>query len=192
MVNVFSMLKKVTILQASSITFPMKLAVLIGVATLCACGFHPRGSVISASDIGSIFLDAEPDLTVAEEVREALLDSSFLLAPDRDTASILLRLSDENQTDRVISVTSDGSVSELELTHGINMLVARSQNGEPPVYQQGQASNRIEVAREYTYDETGVLGKENEARILRDEMKRDIVRQIILRAIASLAPSVTS
>lgn len=169
-----------------------KSTALIGILLLSACGFHPRGSVISVSEIGSIFVDASPELTVAEEVREALLDSSFLLAPNRDAASVLLRLSDESQSDRVISVTSDGSVSELELTHGINMLVAESENGEPPVYQQGQLSNRVEVAREYTFDETGVLGKENEARILRDEMKRDIVRQIILRTIASLAPSVTS
>ena len=56
----------------------------------------------------------------------------------------------------------------------------------------GQAFNRVEVIREYTYDETGVLGKENEARILRAEMEDELVRQIVLRTIARLAPSVTT
>lgn len=157
-----------------------------------ACGFHPRGSLISTAEIGSIYVDAGRDLSIAEEVREALIDSSFALAPNRDEASILLRLSNENEGERVVSVTSNGRVSELELTHAVNMLIAVSRDGEKPVYQPGQVSNRVEVNREYTYDETGVLGKENEARILRDEMKRDLVRQIILRSIATLAPSVPS
>lgn len=148
--------------------------------------------MIGAAELGSIFVDAERDLSIAEEVREALIDSSFALAPNRDDAMILLRLNSENISERVVSVTSNGRVSELELTHTVNMLIVSSKDGEKPVYQPGQSSNRVEVNREYTYDETGVLGKENEARILRDEMKRDLVRQILLRSIASLAPSVPS
>jgi outer membrane lipopolysaccharide assembly protein LptE/RlpB len=89
-------------------------------------------------------------------------------------------------------VTSDGRISEIELAHAVDMLVAESMGAEAPAYQPGQVLNRVEVTREYTYDETNVLGKENEARILREEMKRDLVRQIILRSIANLAPSVAS
>ncbi|MFK7993514.1 MAG: LPS assembly lipoprotein LptE [Granulosicoccus sp.] len=163
-----------------------------GLIFLSACGFYPRGSLITAAELGSIYVDAERDLSIAEEVREALIDSSFELASNRDDAVILLRLSNESESERVVSVTSNGRVSELELTHAVNMLIAVSKDGEKPFYQPGQSSNRVGVNREYTYDETGVLGKENEARILRDEMKRDLVRQIILRSIASLAPSVPS
>jgi len=166
-------------------------AVLL-VAALSSCGFHLRGSVVGASELGSIFVDAERDLTIAEEVREALIDASFELAPNRDDAQILLRLSNELESERVVSVTSNGRISELELTHAVNLLIAKSEDGEKPAYQPGLPANRVEVNREYTYDETGVLGKENEARILRNEMRRDLVRQIILRSIAGLAPSVTS
>jgi len=162
------------------------------IVSLTACGFYPRGSLISAAELGSIYVDAGRDLSIAEEVREALMDASFALAPNRDDARILLRLNNEDQGERVVSVTSNGRVSELELSHAVNMLIAVSKDGEKPVYSPGQLSNRVEVNREYTYDETGVLGKENEARILREEMKRDLVRQIILRSIARLAPSVPS
>lgn len=137
-----------------------------------------------------MFVDASQDLSITEEIKEALLDSSFTLAANRDEAKILLRLSSEAETERVVSITSNGRVSELELTHAVDMLISESEDGEPPVYQPDQTFNRVEVTREYTYDETGVLGKENEARILREEMKRDLVRQIILRSIASLAPSI--
>lgn len=139
-----------------------------------------------------MFVDASRGLSISEEIKEALIDSSFTLAANRDEAKILLRLSGEAETERVVSITSFGRVSEIELAHAVDMLISESEDGEPPIYQPDQTSNRVEVTREYTFDETGVLGKENEARILREEMKRDLVRQIILRSIASLAPSIAS
>lgn len=165
---------------------------LVGASMLSGCGFQPRGSLVgAAAGLRSVFVDAERDLSITQEVREALLDASFTLAPNRDAANILLRLNGEVEAERVVSVTSNGRISELELMHAVNMQIAQSQNDQPPVYNPDQRSNRVEVNREYTYDETGVLGKENEARILREEMKRDLVRQIVLRSIARLTPSVS-
>ena len=159
---------------------------------LSACGFHLRGSIVRATDLGSVYLDAERDLSITQEVRDALTDLDFELADNRDDAMILLRLTNEVMSERVVSVNSDGRISELELSHAVDMLIAESAPGETPAYLPGQVLNSVEVTREYTFDETNVLGKENEARILREEMKRDLVRQIILRSNASLAPSVSS
>lgn len=170
----------------------VRVVVLLGSAFLSACGFHPRGSVTSLTDLGSIYLDTEQSLSFFEPLRKALIDSAFTMAPNRDDADMLLRLTREMQNERVVSVTSNGRVSELELSHAISMLIAQASGDQPPAYAPDQSLNRIEVNREYTYDETGVLGKENEARILREEMEEELVRQIVLRTIASLAPSVTT
>lgn len=167
------------------------LAVLV-TTLVCSCGFHPRGSVTRLTELGSIYVDAAQGLGIAEPVRDALLDAAFTLAANRDEADILLRLTQESQNERVVSVKSNGRVSELELSHAISMLIAQAVGDAPPVYQPGQTLNRIEVNREYTSDETGVLGKENEARILREEMEVELVRQIVLRTIASLSPSISS
>jgi len=165
---------------------------LLFAGLLTTCGFHPRGSFIRATEMRSVFVDAERDLSFDAEIREALLESSFTLATNRDDALILLRLDNESQDQRVVSVTSDGRVSELELKQTIDMLVAQSADGEAlPVYRPDQQANTVAVTREYTFDETGVLGKENEARILREEMRQDLVRQILLRLIASLNPSIS-
>lgn len=160
--------------------------------SLSSCGFHPRGSVTRLTDLGSIYLDATRNLSIAESVREALVDAAFTLASNRDEAGILLRLTGEEQNERVVSVNSTGRVSELELSHAVSMLIAETVDGESTSESRRQAFNRVEVIREYTYDETGVLGKENEARILRAEMEDELVRQIVLRTIARLAPSVTT
>lgn len=165
---------------------------VLTVTLLAACGFHPRGSVTRLTDLGSIYVDASRDLSIADDIREALTDAAFSIAPNRDEADIMLRLSAENQKERVVSVRSTGRVSELELSHSVNMLITESIDGDEPVKMAEQNFNRVEVIREYTYDETGVLGKENEARILRSEMETELVRQIVLRTIASLARSVSS
>ena len=172
------------------LTFAFTL-LLVG-ASVSGCGFHPRGSITRLTDLGSIYLDATRNLSIAESVREALVDAAFTLAPNRDEAGILLRLTGEEQNERVVSVNSTGRVSELELSHAVSMLIVETMDGEPTSESQSQAFNRVEVNREYTYDETGVLGKENEARILRAEMEDELVRQIVLRTIARLAPSVTA
>ncbi|MFK7856123.1 MAG: LPS assembly lipoprotein LptE [Granulosicoccus sp.] len=168
------------------------LVLLLVAVCLSSCGFHPRGSVTRLTDLGSIYLDATRNLSIAESVREALVDAAFTLAPNRDEAGILLRLTGEEQNERVVSVNSTGRVSELELSHAVSMLIAETVAGESTSESQQQTFNRVEVIREYTYDETGVLGKENEARILRAEMEDELVRQIVLRTVARLAPSVTA
>jgi len=156
------------------------------------CGFAPRGSITELSDPGSIFIDAARDSTLTIALQKALVDRAFKIAPNRDAADIWLRLSGEDQEQRIVSLQSNGRVSEFELSHSVNMLVAQSEAGEELKYEQNQLPNRVEVVREYTYDTTGVLGKENEARTLRGEMREELIRQIVLRAIASLGTSITS
>lgn len=159
---------------------------------LVSCGFHPRGSVTRLTDLGSIYVDASRDLSIAEAVREALTDAAFVLARNRDDADILLRLTDEEQGERVVSVNSTGRVSEYELSHSVRMLIAESRDDNASKASQNLNFNRVEVIREYTYDETNVLGKQNEARILRAEMQEELVRQIVLQTNATLARSVSS
>jgi len=100
----------------------------------------------------------------------------------------MLMLTNERQSQRIVSVQSTGRVSEFELSHVVNIVIAEGIEGEPPRYDPDQEPNRVDVIREYTYDERGVLGKQDEARILRSEMRDELVRQIVLRTIASLAP----
>lgn len=159
-------------------------AVLIA-ALVGACGFHPRGGFAPLADPGRLFLDADRELSIEEPLREALADRSLVLVDDRDAADVVLRVTGERQTQRIVSVRSTGRVSEYELGHAVSMLIRRGDD-EPDA---AARPDRVEVVREYTYDESRVLGKENEARILRLEMRDALVRQIVLRTVASLSGS---
>lgn len=165
-----------------------RLAVIVLLSLqLAACGFHPRGSIDTLTDPGSIFVDAGREIAIAAELRDALAEQSFRIALTRDEADVLLRLTGERESRRIVSVQSTGRVSEFELSHVVNMQIAQALGDQPPRYDPDQIPNRVEVIREYTYDERGVLGKEEEARILRSEMRDELIRQIVLRTVAGLA-----
>lgn len=159
---------------------------------LSSCGFHPRGGSRQLASAERIFVDASRDSAVAEELRIALSDRGFAVVALRDDATVFLRVTDESQSRRIVSVQRTGKVSEFELSHSVNMLVAQSENDNIPVYDPSQSSNRVVVIREYTYDQVGVLGKEDEERILRNEMREELVLQIVLRTVARLASSVAT
>lgn len=162
------------------------------VMVLTSCGFRPRGSVSELTDPGAVYIDVGRGVTIRNELEAVLRDRAFTIARNRDIADILLRLSEEDESERIVSVQRTGRVSELELNHSINMQIAQRKGDEAPRYEDGAIPNRVEVRREYTYDERGVLGKEAEAQILRDEMREELVSQIVLRAVASLAPASVS
>lgn len=155
-------------------------------SVVSGCGFRPRGSVTELVDPGAIFLDVSRGVTLREELQDALRQRAFRVANNRDVADILLRISEERQDERIVSIQSSGVVSEIELSHSVDMQLAQRQLDEPPAYDPNQPANRVEVFREYTNDILQVLGKEQEAQILREEMREELVRQVVLRTVATL------
>lgn len=200
--------------------------VSLSLALFCcsACGFQLRGTDSEFASRARVFVDASPDSTIKEELSKVLSDRSFAVVDNRDLANVLLRIADEQQSRRIVSVQRNGRVSEYELAHSVNIQVTQSDLSLQPgsaqpelasaelpqtelkdselaqtelvqegstqsVNNEAQVTNRVEVIREYTYDETGVLGKEDEADILRKEMRRELALQIVLRAVATMASS---
>jgi len=171
----------------------LKIASTIAIATLLglctACGFQLRGTDSNIASTARVYVDTSRDSTMREELRKVLSDRSFAVVDNRDQANVLLRVDNERQSRRIVSVQKDGKVSEYELAHSVSMQVAQSTDQTAPAYDQNQATNRVEVIREYTFDQGGVLGKEDEADILRTEMRRELALQIVLRTVATMASS---
>ena len=76
---------------------------------------------------------------------------------------------------RVLSVSSEGKVSEYELYQTLEFKVRDAAGREllAPQY--------LELTRDYLFEKEDVLGKSNEEEILRRDMHRDLVRLIMLR-----------
>ncbi len=162
------------------------LLALIGMLAIASCGFTPRGSITHTTDIGVLYIDADKNVPIAWRLRLALADRKFTVSNDKKQADILIRLRNESQTQRIVSVESTGRVSEYELRHSVDMQIAQSVDGTPPKIDVNQRANKVLVIREYTYDQTGVLGKADEADILRSEMREELVNHLVLRLLASV------
>lgn len=152
---------------------------------LASCGFAPRGSLSGTEDLGAVFVDAPRNVPIADLLKDEILDRNLTLASNRDSANILIRLTDEIETQRILSVQSTGRVSEYELRHSVNMLVAEGRDGDIARYDPELRPNTVTVLREYTYNETDILGKEDEASILRAEMREELARHLLLRVVAT-------
>ncbi len=114
-----------------------------------------------------------------------MTERKFTVINDREKANILVRLKNEEQSQRIVSVESTGRVSEYELRHSVEMQIAKSFDGTRAKYDPEQRANTVSVIREYTYDRTGVLGKADEADILRSEMREELVNHLMLRLLAN-------
>lgn len=164
----------------------IKLALATSSFPLSACGFRPRGSVTELADPGAIFVDISRGVTLRRDLQSGLRERAFSIAENRDEADILLRISNEELGERILSVQSSGTVSELELSHSVDMQVAERTEDQELAYDPEQTASRVEIFRDYTNDTRRVLGKEEEALILREEMRVELVRQVVLRTVATL------
>jgi len=169
-------------------------ALLLLASLLTACGFQLRGSGRPSSSelVGSVYIYDPEKVSVYVPLRNALTAQQVRFVPHREQADTVVVLSNEKTTRRVASVSASGRVSEYELLHAIDLGVLRSTGqerlgaGEIAALLDKLNPQTVSVIRDYTYDETDVLAKDDEERILRSEMEAELIRHLSLRIFAGV------
>lgn len=157
------------------------LAVTLALA-LGGCGFQLRGQ--ATYTFTSIYVNAPSAPPFATELRRALENTGGArVAPNSESAEVILdipRVSDEKT---VLSLSSGGRVAEFALAKRVEFRL-RDRNGDPWL-----PSDEFTVRRTYTYDDSERLARElQEQRLLR-EMQTDAVQQIVRRLQAAKKPA---
>lgn len=156
---------------------------LLVVCGLTACGFHLRGSGGTAAlDVDGLYISQGPasgELVTA--LGRALRSAGATLADDRSAARVVLDLKDERRDKRVLSVGSAGKVQQYELHYAITFAAA---DAAGKVLAETQT---VSLMRNITYNESDVLAKGNEEQRLLDDMRRDAIRQVVLRLDSALS-----
>ena len=144
------------------------------------CGYQFRGSVSLPPELGAMHVAGPRDVSAA--VIQLLDGAGVRVDATVESASVLVRLSDERFNRRVLSVNPvTGKESEFELAYRVTFEVTGAQ-GEELVPRQ-----TVSLLRDYVFDIDGVLGKSREQSVLHDEMRRDAATRIVRRIEASLA-----
>ena len=149
---------------------------------LAGCGFQLKGSDAASSsakleDMTLQLISSQPRSELTREVSRALSATGLMLLEEGD-AMLTLVLQPEQFMRRNVSLTAQTRAAELELTLSADFTLNR------------QASNptdaRATVTRQRLNDPRNVVGKTEEIRLLREEMRRDLADQIARRVSHSL------
>ena len=152
----------------------MGLAVL-----LSACGFQLRGTGTTELAIKELDVSARNAYgDTVRQLRQVLTNSGVTLTTSAPYKLILVR---EQEDQRAASYAGTGSSVEYELNTTLNYEI-EGKNNLPLL------SDKIEVHKIYLHDGNNITGSGEEATLIRQEMRRDLVQQVVLR-LQQLTPS---
>jgi LPS-assembly lipoprotein len=157
-----------------------RLTYLLAVLPLAGCGFQLAGSGALPVEMRTTYLDsAEPYSEFHSSLVEALRRRGLELVDSSADAGATLRITEDSSEQRVLSVSARNIPREFAVFYAVTFSLEAG--GRPLI-----ADEQLLVRRNYTYDETQVLGKEREESILRQALAEDLARQVV-RRIEALA-----
>jgi LPS-assembly lipoprotein len=146
---------------------------------LSACGFRLQGRTPLPQALTTTQLIAEDLQTdFAQGLRRALITSGGKLTENAERATGTVRIHKDEVARKVLSVSANNTPREYEVTYTVEFSVDSAGVELLP-------SQKVSISRDYSFDETKLLAKENEEAILREGMARDLVG-IVMRRLSSI------
>ncbi|MBA1445167.1 MAG: LPS assembly lipoprotein LptE [Chromatiales bacterium] len=153
---------------------------LLTLLILAGCGFHLKGYHQATPNLNGLFVEnGENRKSLAGVLQRDLRASGVALAADAAESKNRLSLTEIFKY-RVLSVDENGKALEYEL---------RLKSDFSVVDREGKAAlpdQHLELVRELTYSGTDELGRRNEAKLVRGDMRTDMADQIVRRLQAQL------
>ncbi len=147
--------------------------IVLGLAFLMtACGFHLRGTGTTQMALNELNFTARDALSpLGKMVKESLVNNKVQVS---SSAPFTLYVGPEETTQRTASFTAGTRSAEYTLTTAVSYEL---RSGKLPTLLQ----DRIEVQRTYAHNQNNVTGSGQEESLLREEMRRDLVMQLMMR-----------
>jgi LPS-assembly lipoprotein len=164
-----------------------RLSIALAALVLGGCGFHLAGSGTLPVAMQSTYLDSSERYSEFYlSLSEALRRRGLTLVDSSDAAGAVLRISDDASGQRILSVSARNIPREYEVFYSVTF--ALEADGHELI-----EPEPLVARRNYTYDETQVLGKEREESNLRRALAEDLARQVVRRieavhAVAGQSP----
>ncbi|AHL77002.1 lipoprotein [Stutzerimonas stutzeri] len=146
---------------------------------LSACGFQLRGTGDTSFALDELNLEARDSYgETAMQLEELLKDNGVRVSP---SARYTLDLVSEQTRQRTASYTTAARSAEYELSSVLDYEFRGPQN---TVLMQ----DSVEVQKVYVHDSSNLIGSDQEAGQLRQEMRRELLQQLSMR-IRSITPA---
>ncbi len=154
-------------------------AVLLGAmfAWLAGCGFALRGSDV-ATHVGSVYVRAAPRVDISTDLQRALRASGVAVLDAADPQAVTIELFEQQQDRRTVSTTEEAQAAEYRLELQVRYAITGAGD---VVLAPEQWTGTSRVVR---LDRNNLVGTSQEQALIRSEMSRDVVQQI-LRSLAA-------
>jgi LPS-assembly lipoprotein len=149
------------------------------ISLLAGCGFHLQKALTVPIEMERTYIAAEDRHSLFyRELRRQLQVAGVQLVDIPGDATATLTISVDITNQRVLSVSTRNVPTEYEVFYSIEYGV---DSGDTNLLKR----QFITLTRDYTYDETLVLGKAHEEQLLREAIVEDLVR-IVLKQLGTL------
>jgi LPS-assembly lipoprotein len=147
---------------------------LIAVLMLSSCAFHLRDQ--ADMPFKTLYLEAEnPKTLFIAELRRSLEANNLQLVNSAAQADVVLKIIFEATNKQILTLGGDGRVNEFRLNYRISLRAYDLKQHE------WMPAEEIYLYRDFSYDDTIVLAKEAEETLLYQNMRSDMVQQIVRR-----------
>ncbi len=142
---------------------------------LAGCGFHLRGALEIPADLVPLYLQPETGSPVMQAVKYELSGGTVPLAPSADKAKLILRITAEGRSSRVVATNNAGKVLAYEL-HYLVTYEAVAADGKVRIPKQ-----KLDLVRTFDNPDVEVLGKQLEEAQIYQEFAIDAADRILMR-----------
>lgn len=147
-----------------------------------ACGWHLRGALILPPDLSSMYISARDTHSgVAADLKRTLEANNIDVTSSSSQAQMTMHIIEERNNRRTAAVSSGGLASEYELTMDVRYKITDSDNNILV------PERTATVIRSYSFDPDTVTSAAQEERILREEMRNDVIQQMA-RSLRFISP----
>lgn len=152
----------------------------LGLVALSGCGFRMRGPQPLAFATLYVGVDGNSELGAALR-RRVLTSGTTRVVDDPASADARLEVTRNSRTREILSLSAAGKVREYTLLQTLTFrLIGRAGN-------ELLAPVTLTMRREYNFDDTQVIAKEQEEALLFRDMENDLLQQLMDR-LATVRP----
>lgn len=165
------------------------LSVAICMMLIGACGWHLRGLEPLPEEFKSLYLSIPNEGSeLSRSLKRSLKSLGVDLVESAKDAPYTLAITNISNNRRTVSTNGRGKAAEYELTTVISYEIKNS------AAETLLGPDKVSAEKIYLFDPDNVVSAFEEEQILRKEMQRDLIQQIIRRyqAIKSPEPAATT
>jgi LPS-assembly lipoprotein len=156
--------------------FRLLALMLICAVSLVACGFHMRGVAKISPALARVRVEPiDVNSPLKRDLELALKRNEVVLADSAATDAAVIKLPLMQLVTEPLTVGRTARVKEFRVRYKIEIEITGA-DGHVLL-----ARTPIELTRDYSFDETQALGAQAEEELLKKELGRDMVQQILRR-----------